>query len=82
MARTPEGAACVDDLMMGMGFFRILAETIRGSTEEEGAKTKDRDNALLLVSELLKWQGEGMDGVRGYCLRDLLHGRESGLLGN
>ncbi|KAI9653495.1 MAG: hypothetical protein M1829_001288 [Trizodia sp. TS-e1964] len=105
MARTIEGAACVNHALYDFEAFRLLIETVTqrkvipgrelddfslaspGVTEPELAeesteatkgremKRIDRENALVLVSELLKNWGEHPDVVRKKVFEDLLHGR-------
>ncbi|KAI9050993.1 hypothetical protein LZ554_005103 [Drepanopeziza brunnea f. sp. 'monogermtubi'] len=119
IARTPEGAQCVSDMMKDVGVFSLLAETLTGkpfvdpepsspgvpavpagagaspsppaimpSANEEfeahnpesvqphaqasEIKHLDRENALLLVSEVLKHKGVEMSASRRTTSEELL----------
>lgn len=118
LARSPEGASCVSDLMHDMSVFQPLVETLTGkglidstsstidttpspqfsspsapntttptasdtspssaSSPPNDTVTKmqriDRENALVLVSELLKQRGSEMASMRRGVFEDLLKG--------
>jgi hypothetical protein len=110
MARTPEGAECVADIMHDPNVFQLLVELLTGksivdgtpvtpagspssdanSTGPDGASPTasltgassrdtnmqriDRENALVLVSEILRQRGPQMASMRRSVFEELLQG--------
>jgi hypothetical protein len=112
MARTPEGAQCISDLMHDVTVFQPLVEMLTGKSIVDGKPVStpgsdlsspklpnggiaiegmtpeatnapvqsaemariDRENALVLVSELLRNMGDSMAVVRRTVFQDLLKG--------
>ncbi|KAI9893714.1 MAG: hypothetical protein M1814_005930 [Vezdaea aestivalis] len=93
MSRTVEGAECVTEVLVESKMFEPLIETVVGKVEgngetgqSEGAdqgsemRKKDRENALVCASELLRHKGTFLTPERRQVFEDLLHGKQpSGL---
>ncbi|KAI9755590.1 MAG: hypothetical protein M1835_000804 [Candelina submexicana] len=93
MAKNQEGAEAVSHAMHNVAVIRPLIETVTGkSFNGHGAletseaeldqrqvemKRRDRENALVLISELLRFRGDRMAIMRKHLFEDLLYGRES-----
>ncbi|KAI9732603.1 MAG: hypothetical protein M1834_003939 [Cirrosporium novae-zelandiae] len=86
IARSDEGTLSLSDLLRDVSLFKALEERVMGGGEEETAeqkamKEKDRDNALVMLKELLERQANPnvMPESCRSLFQDLLEGRYHGL---